>query len=56
VVNVLAAGPKDCGFEPGQSDGFLRVLRIRSTSPKPEVRCCRVLRRVKDLLKSHGDE
>jgi hypothetical protein len=24
VVSVLATGPKDCGFEPGQGDGFLR--------------------------------
>jgi hypothetical protein len=31
VVSVLAAGPKGCGFEPGQGDGFLRAIKIRST-------------------------
>jgi hypothetical protein len=31
VVSVLATGPKGCGFEPGQGNGFLRVIKIRST-------------------------
>jgi hypothetical protein len=31
LVNVLATGPKDCGFEPGQGDGFLKEIKIRST-------------------------
>jgi hypothetical protein len=31
VVSVLATGPKVCGFEPGQGDGFLRAIKIRST-------------------------
>jgi hypothetical protein len=31
VVSVLATGPKGCGFKPGQGDGFLRVIKIRST-------------------------
>jgi hypothetical protein len=31
VVSVLATIPKDCGFEPGQGDGFSRVIQIRST-------------------------
>jgi hypothetical protein len=31
VVSVLATGPKVCGFEPGQRDGFLRAIKIRST-------------------------
>jgi hypothetical protein len=31
VVSVLATGPKGCGFEPGQGDGLLRVIKIRST-------------------------
>jgi hypothetical protein len=31
VVSVLATGPKGCGFEPGQGDGFLRAIKIRST-------------------------
>jgi hypothetical protein len=31
MVSVLATGPKGCGFEPGQGDGFLRAIKIRST-------------------------
>jgi hypothetical protein len=31
VVSVLATGHKGCGFEPGQGDGFLRVIKIHST-------------------------
>jgi hypothetical protein len=31
VVSVFATGPKDSGFEPGQGDGFLRAIKIRST-------------------------
>jgi hypothetical protein len=31
VVNVSATGPKGCVFEPGQGDGFLRAIKIRST-------------------------
>jgi hypothetical protein len=31
VFSVLASGPKGCGFEPGQGDGFLRAIQIRST-------------------------
>jgi hypothetical protein len=31
VVSVLATGPKGCVFEPGQGDGFLRAIKIRST-------------------------
>jgi hypothetical protein len=31
VVIALATGPKGRGFEPGQGDGFLRALKIRST-------------------------
>jgi hypothetical protein len=30
MVSVLATGPKDCGFEPGEGDGFLRVIKICS--------------------------
>jgi hypothetical protein len=61
VVSVLATGPKGRGFEPGQDDGFLRAIIIRSTPSfgwevKPEVPCRKILRHAKDLLKSHGDE
>jgi hypothetical protein len=31
VVSVLATGPKGCEIELGQGDGFLRVIKIRST-------------------------
>jgi hypothetical protein len=31
VVSVLATGPKDCGFVPGQGDGFIRTIKTRST-------------------------
>jgi hypothetical protein len=60
VVSVLATGSKRRGFEPGQGDGFLRAIKIRSTPPfgwevKPEVPFRKILRHVKDLLKSHGE-
>jgi hypothetical protein len=61
VVSVLATGPKGHGFEPGQGDGFLRVIKIRSTPSfrwevKPEAPCRKILRYVKELLKFQGDE
>jgi hypothetical protein len=32
VVSGLATGPpKGCGFEPGQSNGFLKAIKIHST-------------------------
>jgi hypothetical protein len=31
VFSVLVTGPKGRGFEPCQGDGFLRVIKIRST-------------------------
>jgi hypothetical protein len=31
VVSVLATEFKGCSFDPGQGDGFLRVIKIRST-------------------------
>jgi hypothetical protein len=60
VVSVYATGPKGRWFEPGQGDRFLRAIKIRSTPSfgwevKPEVPRCKILRRVKHLLKSHGD-
>jgi hypothetical protein len=30
VVSVLATGLKGCGFESGESDGFLRAIKIHS--------------------------
>jgi hypothetical protein len=32
VVSVPATGPKGCGFEPGQDNGILRAIKIRSTN------------------------
>jgi hypothetical protein len=60
VVSVLATGLKGRGFETGQGDGFLSAIKIRSTfsfgwEVKPEVPCHKILRHVKNLLKSHGD-
>jgi hypothetical protein len=60
VVSVLATGPKGSRLYPGQGDGFLRAIKIQSTPSfglevKPEVPCRKILRHVKDLLKSHGD-
>jgi hypothetical protein len=42
VVSVPATEPKGRGFNPGQGDGFLRAIKIRSTPSigrevKPEV-------------------
>jgi hypothetical protein len=31
VFSVLATGPKGRGFKPGRGDGYLRVIKIRST-------------------------
>jgi hypothetical protein len=31
LVSVLATGPKDYWFEPGQGEGFLRATKILST-------------------------
>jgi hypothetical protein len=60
VISVLATGPKGRGFKPGQGDGFLKAIKIRSTPSfgwevKPDVPCRKILRHVKELLKSHGD-
>jgi hypothetical protein len=60
VVSVLATGAKGLGFEPGQSNRFLRAIKIRSSpffgwEVKPEVPCRKILRLVKDLLQSHGE-
>jgi hypothetical protein len=32
VVSVLATEPKGCGFKTSQGDGFLRAIKIRSTT------------------------
>jgi hypothetical protein len=32
VVSVLATGPNGRGFNPGRGDGFLKAIKIRSTT------------------------
>jgi hypothetical protein len=56
AVSVLVTGPKVRGFIPGRSDGFLRAIKIRSTSSfrwdaKPDVPCRKILRHVEDPLR-----
>jgi hypothetical protein len=56
LVSVLATGPKSRGFKPDRGDGFLRAMKIRSTTSfgwevKPEVPRCKILRYVKDSLR-----
>jgi hypothetical protein len=60
VVSVLATGHKGCGFEPGQGDGYLRAIKIRSTlslewEVKAEVPCRKILRHLKISWESHRE-
>jgi hypothetical protein len=60
VVSVLATGHKGRGFEPDQGNGFLRAIKIHSTSSfgwevKLEVPCHKILWHVTDLLKSYRE-
>jgi hypothetical protein len=53
VVSVLVTGPTGHGFEAGQSDRFLRAIKIRSTPSfgwkvKPEIPYRKILRHVED--------
>jgi hypothetical protein len=61
MAGVLATGLKGCGFEPGQGEEFFRVIKpaghlLLGWEVKPEVPRRKILRQVKELLKSHGDE
>jgi hypothetical protein len=52
VAIELPTGPKVRGFNPGRDDGFLRAIKIRSTTSfggevKPSVPCRKILRHVK---------
>jgi hypothetical protein len=52
MVSVLFIGRKFCGFKPGRSDGFLRAIKILSTTSfgrevKPSAPCRKILRQVK---------
>jgi hypothetical protein len=56
VVSAVATGSTGRFFNPGLGDGFLRVIKIGSTSCcgwwiKLEVSCRKILRHVKDPLK-----
>jgi hypothetical protein len=56
IVSVLAIGPKVRRFKPSRGDGFLRAIKIRSTSSftgevNPEAPCRKILRLVKNRLK-----
>jgi hypothetical protein len=53
VVIVLVIGPKVRGFNPAEDDGFLRAIKIRSTTSfgrevKPAIPFRKILRHVKD--------
>jgi hypothetical protein len=44
MVSMLAIGPEDCGFKPGQGNGFLRVIKMcsmpsfgKEVKPSPHV-------------------
>jgi hypothetical protein len=61
VVSVPATRPKVRGFEPGQRDGFLRAIKIRSRpssrmGSKAGGRMSLDFTAWKRTLKSHGDE
>jgi hypothetical protein len=54
---MLAVGPKVCGFEPGEGDRFLRVIKIHGVpffgrEVNPETPCRNVLLHVKNHLGS----
>jgi hypothetical protein len=55
MVSVLARRPKVPRFKPGRGDGFLRVIKIRSTPSfggeiKPLDPCRKILRHIKKTL------
>jgi hypothetical protein len=57
VVSVFATGPEAHRFKPGRGNGFLRAIKICSTSSsgwevKPEACFCKILQYVKRTLHS----
>jgi hypothetical protein len=53
MISMLAVGPKDCGFKPGQGRLILGTIKIRNTpffggEVKPSASCRKILRHVKD--------
>jgi hypothetical protein len=56
VISVLAIGPKIRGFKPGRCDGFLRAIKICSTSSfGGEARPSALCRHVRDPFKGRRD-
>jgi hypothetical protein len=56
LVSVLVTGPRGRGFKHGRGDGFVRAIKIRSTSSfgwevKSEAPYRKILRHVKDPLR-----
>jgi hypothetical protein len=56
----LPLDPKVAGSNLAKAMDFLRAIKVRRTPSfgwevKPEVPCRKILRRVKDLLKTHED-
>jgi hypothetical protein len=55
MVSMLATGPQGRGFKPSRGDGFLKAIKIRSTSSfgweaKSVTPCRKILRHVKNPL------
>jgi hypothetical protein len=53
VINVLAIGPKVCGFKPGRERWLFKDDKVHSTTSlegevKPSVPCSKILRHVKN--------
>jgi hypothetical protein len=53
VVSVLVTGSKGRGFKPSQGSGFVKAIKILSTTSfgwevKPEVPCHKILWHVKE--------
>jgi hypothetical protein len=53
TVTVLATGPKGHRLKTGQGDGFLMLIKIRSTPSfewqvKPETSCHKILEHIKE--------
>jgi hypothetical protein len=60
MVSVLAVGPKVLGFKLGRGYGYLRAMKIRSTTyfggqVKPLFPCRKILLHVKELYECERD-
>jgi hypothetical protein len=57
MVSVLTTAPEVRGFKPSRGDGFLRAIKIRSTTyfgqdVKTSAPCSKILRHVKDRFEA----